>query len=58
MQRVNLIVDRATLDSMDKREWWDVVRKLDPKCTFARFNRDWQKFLRKKREHARLKAMN
>lgn len=52
MQRINLVVDRATLNSMDKRDWWKVVHRLDPQLTYARFNQDWQKFLKAKRKKA------
>jgi hypothetical protein len=40
-----------TLMALDRLEWWDVARRINPCITWAEFLRQWDEFLRLKAAH-------
>jgi len=40
------------LDELDRLEWWDVARRLNPHITWEQFLRQWDEFQRLKAAHA------
>jgi hypothetical protein len=38
----------ANLDELDRLEWWDVARRVNPRITWAEFLHQWAEFQRLK----------
>jgi hypothetical protein len=51
-------MSEARLDEYDKREWFDVARKLKPGLTEAEYDGMWERFIAMKAEHERLKGLS
>lgn len=50
--------DPAPLNEYDADEWFDVCRQIRPDYSREQFDRDWETFQERKREHLRDKALN
>lgn len=40
--------DDSRLDELNREEWWEVAKRIDPNMTREQFDADWEEFCRLK----------
>lgn len=41
--------DDSRLDELNREEWWEVAKRIDPNMTREQFDADWEEFCRMKK---------